>query len=219
MLRLRPVAALAATAALALALVGCTAETPAPTQSATPKPPAVVEPTGDGVLRIGTITDAAASGGAIVTGVELAARTINTAGGVGDAPVEVFHRAAANPAAVQELVDRGVDVIVIGSTVVIDPVEGVELVTVTPATTPDEALAGQLRQIDPFVTEQVGAPDAIEAVVAVALAAVVAGDDGAASIEANLEAIRQGDAECASFGECLAALGDDFTIAYTPRWS
>jgi len=83
--------------ALPLALASCAAE-PKPVQR-TPKPTAVA-PSGDGVLRIGTLfpTTGAASyiGAAQVAGVEVAIKEINQAGGVLGKPVEVLHRDSAD---------------------------------------------------------------------------------------------------------------------------
>ena len=78
---------------LPLTLASCGPE-PKPVQH-TPKPTAVA-PSGDGILRIGTLfpTTGAASyiGAAQVAGVEVAIKEINLAGGVLGKPVEVLHR-------------------------------------------------------------------------------------------------------------------------------
>ncbi len=78
---------------LPLTLASCAPE-PKPVQH-TPKPTAVA-PSGDGILRIGTLfpTTGAASyiGAAQVAGVEVAIKEINQAGGVLGKPVEVLHR-------------------------------------------------------------------------------------------------------------------------------
>ncbi|MEO6943827.1 MAG: ABC transporter substrate-binding protein [Lacisediminihabitans sp.] len=78
---------------LPLALTSCAPEQK-PVQH-TPKPSAVA-PSGDGILRIGTLfpTTGAASylGAAQVAGVEVAVKEINQAGGVLGKPVEVLHR-------------------------------------------------------------------------------------------------------------------------------
>mgnify|MGYP001175251840 CR=1 FL=1 len=122
---MRPAAATALATALALvALSGCTAmepvatPTPAPTTAtATPIPPS-----GDGVLRIGTLaplTGPSASRGPVqVAAVEIAARDLAAAGGVLGAPVEVVHRDVGDPAtpkaeeSLADLVARGVDVVI-----------------------------------------------------------------------------------------------------------
>jgi branched-chain amino acid transport system substrate-binding protein len=90
-----------------------------PTASPRPSPPAA---SGDGVLRIGTLLpttgELAFLSPAQVAGVELAVREINEAGGVLDAPVEVFHRNSGDAdtttieTSYAELVERGVDVII-----------------------------------------------------------------------------------------------------------
>jgi ABC-type branched-subunit amino acid transport system substrate-binding protein len=78
---------------LPLTLASCAPE-PKPVQH-TPKPTAAA-PSGDGILRIGTLfpTTGAASyiGAAQVAGVEVAIKEINQAGGVLGKPVEVLHR-------------------------------------------------------------------------------------------------------------------------------
>lgn len=107
-------------AALSVALVGCTAPAPLPTP--TPTPSATVAPTGDGVLRIGTLFpmsgDIAFIGPGMVAAVEIAVRDINAAGGVLGAPVEVLSRDSGDAseqkleAAFAELVERGIDVVI-----------------------------------------------------------------------------------------------------------
>lgn len=102
-----------------VAIAGCGA---APTPVVTPEPVATVAPTGDGVLRIGTIFPSTGASAFIapaqVAGVEVAIKEINEAGGVNGVPVEVFHRDSAD-AAVQkteesfaDLVTKAVDVII-----------------------------------------------------------------------------------------------------------
>lgn len=102
---------------VALTLVACTGTEPQPV----PTPTVTVTPSGDGVLRVGTAFSlggsAKASGAAQVAGVELAIRDINLAGGVNGAPVEVFHRDGSDPAAFAALVEKGVDVVIGGSSV------------------------------------------------------------------------------------------------------
>lgn len=117
--RSRP-AALAAASALAIALAGCTAVEAMPTP--TPTPTETLAPSGDGVLRIGTLfptTGATAFlGAAQVAGVNAAIRDINAAGGVLGAPVEVVNRDSGDAssetaeASFAALVEKGVDVII-----------------------------------------------------------------------------------------------------------
>ncbi|QNO37846.1 ABC transporter substrate-binding protein [Protaetiibacter sp. SSC-01] len=112
--------ALAAASAFTLALAGCTAAAPMPTP--TPTPVATIAPSGDGVLRIGTLfptTGATAFiGAAQVAGVNAAVREINAAGGVLGAPVEVVNRDSGDAttetleASFAALVERGVDVVI-----------------------------------------------------------------------------------------------------------
>src|SRR5690606_2459059 len=106
-------------ALLVLALTSCTAA-PMPVPSVTPT--ATVAPTGDGVLRIGSLLPTTGTTAFIapaqVAGVELAVKEINEAGGVGGAPVEVFHRDSGDAstgkaeASLAELLEKEVDVIV-----------------------------------------------------------------------------------------------------------
>ena len=107
-------------AALAVALVGCAAPQPLPTP--TPTPTEAVGPSGDGVLRIGTLFpmsgDVAFIGPAMVAAVEIAVRDINAAGGVLGQPVEVLYRDSGDASqerlepAFAGLVERGVDVVI-----------------------------------------------------------------------------------------------------------
>ncbi len=100
-------------------LAGCT-EAPMPVP--TPTPEKTVAPSGDGVLRIGTLfpTTGATSflGAAQVAGVNAAIREINAAGGFDGAPVEVVNRDSgdATTGKAEEsfaaLVEKGVDVII-----------------------------------------------------------------------------------------------------------
>lgn len=92
MLRSRAIAAVVA-GALGLGLAGCTSEPmPVPTTG----PSETAAPSGDGVLRIGTLFPTTGATAFIAkaqdAGVELAVREINEAGGVNGKPVEVFHR-------------------------------------------------------------------------------------------------------------------------------
>ncbi len=113
------VAALAALAAGAL-LAGCAAPRPLPTP--TPTPTETLVPTGDGVLRIGTLLpmkgDIAFIGPGMVAAVEVAVRDINAAGGVLGQRVEVLYRNSGTAEedrleiAFADLVERGVDVII-----------------------------------------------------------------------------------------------------------
>ncbi|MET1042738.1 MAG: hypothetical protein ABWX59_01300, partial [Microbacteriaceae bacterium] len=201
-------------AALAAILSGCAsvpslAQSPTPTPTTTPTQTAPAA-SGNRVLRIGTQTDAAAGGGAIVAGAELAVREINQAGGVNGAPVVLFHRGVADTATA-DLVAKGADIILGGPGVA---AADVLLVTVDPAEKPDDALAARLAQIDPGVSDFTGAVESYQETVRAALAAVVTGDDGSESLRFGLEAVSSGSTECTSFGECSAVLADGFSVAY-----
>lgn len=118
--RRRALAAAALVVAASTVLAGCAAPRPLPTP--TPTPTETIGPTGDGVLRIGTLFpttgDVAFIGPGMVAAVEVAVRDINAAGGVLGEPVEVLHRNSGTAtedlleAAVADLVERGVDVII-----------------------------------------------------------------------------------------------------------
>ncbi|GMA28170.1 ABC transporter substrate-binding protein [Arenivirga flava] len=106
-------------ALLIAALAGCSAEVvPEPADRTVSAP----EPTGDGVLTIGTLLptsgEAAVLGPAMVAAAELAARDVDEAGGVGGAPIELVHRDSGDAAGDQletafgEFVEDGVDVVI-----------------------------------------------------------------------------------------------------------
>lgn len=107
-------------AALAVVLAGCAAPRPLPTPI--PTPTEAVGPTGDGVLRIGTLFpmsgDVAGMGPAMVAAVAVAVRDINAAGGVLGQPVDVLYRDSGDASqerlesAFAGLVERGVDVVI-----------------------------------------------------------------------------------------------------------
>lgn len=114
-----------ARAVLSLTLAGCVALALGACGSVampTPTPTPTVTPSGDGVLRIGTLVPTSGPfaflAPAQVAGVEVAVREINEAGGVGGVPVEVFHRDSGEAgnqiaeASFADLVAKGVDVVV-----------------------------------------------------------------------------------------------------------
>lgn len=101
-------------------LAGCSpAAEPEP--AATPSA-SIPAPSGDGVLRIGTLLpstgDTAFLGPGMAAAVEVAVREINEAGGVNGEPVEVFHRDSGDAGsdrveeAFGELIEKGVDVVI-----------------------------------------------------------------------------------------------------------
>lgn len=99
--------------AVTIGLSGCGVVAP---EIAAPSPSPTYAPTGDGILRIGTILPSTAT--AQVAAVEAAVREINEQGGVGGQPVEVFHRASGDAttetaeASLADLVAKGVDVVI-----------------------------------------------------------------------------------------------------------
>lgn len=120
MSRARSTLGLAVAVGLAAALVAC--GSPAPMSTPTPTPVETVEPTGDGVLRIGTVLPGSGAfaflGPAQVAGVATAVRDINEAGGVNGAPAEVVSRDSGDAAgqvaeaSFSDLVAQGVDVVI-----------------------------------------------------------------------------------------------------------
>jgi branched-chain amino acid transport system substrate-binding protein len=100
-----------------VAVSGC-----AMTAGPTPTPTASSTPTGDGILRIGTLFPTSGTfaflGPAQTAGVNAAIREINAAGGVNGAPVEVVNRDSGDAASEKaeqsfaELVEKGVDLVI-----------------------------------------------------------------------------------------------------------
>jgi branched-chain amino acid transport system substrate-binding protein len=78
-----------------------------------------------------------------------------------------------------------------------------------------EELLDRLRQSDPGLRTARYAPEAYDAVVLAALAAVLADDDGGSSIAAALADAAGEGIPCASFGECLAVLETEPAIDYS----
>ena len=72
----------------------------------------------------------------------------------------------------------------------------------------------QVRQEDPGARVLLYSPNAYDATVLAALAAVLAKDDGGASITHGLRGAAAGGIPCRSFGECLHVLGTQSDIAY-----
>lgn len=109
----------AAVAAIAL-LSGCAS--PAIVPTASPTPVAAIEPTGDGVLKIGTLFPTSGNfnfiGSAQVAGAALAVKELNDAGGYAGVPVELIQKDSADAstgtveAAMTELINAGVDVVI-----------------------------------------------------------------------------------------------------------
>ena len=218
--------------ACVLLLSGCAPEVQ-PTAATQSAAPAVVEPTGDGTVRIGTLFpmtgDAAASGAAQVAGSELAAREITEQGRVLGTPIELIHRDSAVAAAesLADLLARGVDVVLWDAAIPIPddlaaaalaaPVALLSLGSFANGGTPlaaGEEFAARLRTLDPGLVDTAGGGEAYDGVVLSALAAARAGDDGAASITPALDQVSTGSVPCASWGECAAALADAQQIAY-----
>jgi len=222
--------------ALALALTGCTASQPARTPAPSPSPTATaapVGPSGDGVLRVGTLFPmtgkTAVQGAAEVAGSELAAREIFEQGGVLGKPIELVHRNSAGEldAAITDLIARGVDVVLWDATTEIpkEAASAIDAATIAllplgdfvrngRAITPGKPFTIRLATADPGLTAFLGGAEAYDGMVTAALAATVADDDGGPSIAPKLESVATGPTACASWGECLAALADKQEIRF-----
>ncbi len=228
--RLAALTALAA--AVAVSLTGCFASA-APGDTAAPTPVASMAqpmPTGDGTLTIGVVVAFggadAALGAASLAGAELAARDIDEAGGVGGKPLVVVPgdgTAGKAAASVSALAAKAVDALVgpnseaaqseVDSAAV---AAGIPVVTaVGEAEAVDEAFTARLRSSDPTLAGTAFGAESYDAVVMIALAAKLAGDDGRASIAQFLPAVTSGTAQCSSYGACLDAITARVPIRYT----
>ena len=215
MSRLVPLA-LAITAVAFLA--GCTTIEPLPTPTPTPTATESFAPTGDGVLRIGTLFamtgDVSAIGPAMVAAVEVAVRDINAAGGVLGQPVEVFSRNSGDASeqllesSFAALVDRDVDVVIGPATPALTErllplAQAVGVTVITPAAIfPSSSAAdpqGVLFRTIPSYDQQAGA-------IVRSLAA-----DGAESVAV----ITDGDAPGLAFGVAVRAALDRYDMQLT----
>lgn len=225
-----------------LGLAACSGG-PAVVPTATPTP---VKASGDGILRIGDMTpvsgDLAAFSAAQAAGVDLAAQEVNEQGGYNMVPVEVLHRnagdgdPAATEASFNDLVARGVDVIIApASATVVATLEelvakndsNVAIISIAikknapkgatvDAVTPDEALSARLKGSDPSLSDLTYGAEAYELAIASILAANVSKDDGGASITQGLLAVTlQTGFPCTSYGMCVSAVNDKQNINYT----
>ncbi len=79
---------------------------------------------------------------------------------------------------------------------------------------PDDAFIAKLKQEDPGLVDPRYGAEAYDATVLAALAAILAGDDGGASIAAALREASRGGIKCTSFGECLDVLRTEPDIDY-----
>jgi len=228
--RTPPVVAVVAIA-LALALTGCTAPKPQPT-TPTPTPTAApVAPSGDGILRVGTLFSmtgkTAAQGDAQVAGTELAAREIAEQGGVLGKPIELVHRdsAADIDVALADFTARGVDVVLwdLSTEVPEEAAATIEAANIallplgefvhdgTPLA-PGKPFTARLISADPGLTAFDGGAEAYDGVITASLAATIQDDDGGPSIASKLDSVGSGQTACTSWGECLAALADEQEI-------
>jgi branched-chain amino acid transport system substrate-binding protein len=79
---------------------------------------------------------------------------------------------------------------------------------------PDDAFKSRLTAADGALTLFRYATESYDATILAALAAVVAGDDGAASIAAALDDVSRGGIKCTSYAECLTVLQTQDDIDY-----
>jgi branched-chain amino acid transport system substrate-binding protein len=79
---------------------------------------------------------------------------------------------------------------------------------------PDAAFTARLKESDGAITIFRYAAESYDATILAALAAVVARDDGAASIAATLQGVSRGGTKCTSFAECLDVLETQDDIDY-----
>jgi branched-chain amino acid transport system substrate-binding protein len=70
----------------------------------------------------------------------------------------------------------------------------------------DAAFTAKLKQEDPGLADPRYGPEAYDATVLAALAAILAGDDGGPAVTAELRAASRGGIKCTSFGECIDVL-------------
>lgn len=221
----------AAAGLAAVMLAGCTA---APMPTPTPTPTETIAPSGDGVLRIGTLfptTGATAFlGAAQVAGVNAAIREINAAGGVLGAPVEVVNRDSGDAstetaeASFASLVEKGVDVIVGPSSSVLaerllPKAAEAGIPFISPAATypqlTDVDTAGLFsRTIPSYPHQGVLLGGLLPEKGAKAVGLVTTGDELSATIAAPLEAtLAANDGELAATAEATAASGVAAAVA------
>lgn len=204
--------------------------------SAAPAPVATMAqpmPSGDGTLVIGAVVPLTgpegSSGAAELAGVQLAARDIAEAGGYGGDTVLVLHVDAGEATTtktmdgVAALATRGADALVGPSRPDLqvpfaDAAAAAAIPGLSAAGEPlaiDEAFAALLRTADPTLSDTRFGAESYDAAVMIALAAAMAGDDGAASIAQFLPAVTSGGVACSSYGACLDAVGAQDGIRYT----
>jgi ABC-type branched-subunit amino acid transport system substrate-binding protein len=234
LLRVSATAVLAAS--LGLVLTGCfgggggaDAATPS---SPTPIPTmAQPIPSGDGTLLIGLVVPLSGAESALgapsLAGAELAARDIQQAGGVNGGPVHLVHAdagdASASAGSVTALEARGVDALVGPNAQALLPAlaeaaaaSGIAAVGATgEPVAVDEAFGARLRSSDPTLADTRYGVESYDAVVMIALAAALAGDDGRTSVQQFLPAVTTGAVSCSTYGACLDVLKTRADIRYT----
>ncbi|MGV8969545.1 MAG: ABC transporter substrate-binding protein [Microbacteriaceae bacterium] len=83
-----------------------------------------------------------------------------------------------------------------------------------PAAESDAEFVRQISQSDPGVRSQLNVGESYDAVIMVALAAIVGADDGGASIARNVRAPVEGAIRCGSFAECIDVWDQGHVINY-----
>ena len=214
---------LGASAALALAVTGCSSSSDAK-QAEVASPTVAVTP-GDGTLVIGALLpgtgEGAQYGTAAWAGAQAALADINTAGGFGSTQVELVLANSGDDLATVDstFVESGVDVVVGGFSDASRQAVTAPVVAPTgtgSATEPSEALKAKLVQLVPTLESTEYAADTYDAVTLVAAIAEQIGSDDGASIVANAStAVVSGGFACTSFGECKDAISQSEPISYS----
>jgi branched-chain amino acid transport system substrate-binding protein len=78
----------------------------------------------------------------------------------------------------------------------------------------DAAFAARVKAADPAASNMLYAPEAYDATILAALAAIVAKDASGAAIASRLVDVSRGGIKCTSFGECIAVLKTQSDIDY-----
>ncbi|MFC4223928.1 hypothetical protein [Lysinibacter cavernae] len=203
------------TAVLGVSLLAGCADMPVPAAEQTSAP----SPSGDRVLVIGHLADPATAA-ATAAGSELALADIRLSGAAQPVDsVRLEHRGALPTATVVDELAYFSSLpadVVISTPQIVAKQAGEAAVVQLPESSeaPEEAFVQRLRTIDPSAADATGAAEAYDATIIVALAALAANDDGAASLRSTFASVIDGDVVCSSYGECATALADKKTVRY-----
>lgn len=207
-------------AVLSIAVSAGCADVPTPAAQKTTAP----SPSGDRVLVIGHLA-APETAAATAAGTELALADIRLSGAAQPVDqVRLEHRGALPTATVVDelayFTSLPADVIIASPEVLAKQAADAAVVQL-PATseTPADDFVQRLRTIDPSVENAAGAAEAYDATIIIALAALAANDDGAASLRASFASVIDGDVVCASYGECATAIADNKSVRYQAQRS